>query len=485
MRWQAVRRFVRWGPALLGLPAVLPAQTTIDGIVRDSLSGRTLAFATVQLTRLDAPTSAGRSVISDANGQFVLDSVSPGKYLFGFLHPRLDSLGFDAVTRLLTVGHGSQYRTEDLALPSAQTLARELCGRMDSIGGVLVGRVLRASDGDALSRGHVAVQWRELTMGKSAVSDSIRSLRAAISADGRYLACGVPTDAPLTVTAISDSAATSSRSGSITVRFAESVPFLQQDMLVPRNAWSAAGEPPLGRGTASLIGHVRNASGAPIAGARVMVREAAVLDSTAVTDSSGTYRFRSLRGGTYPVDVMKLGMAPTRTSVSLRDQRTVTADFSLEALAYELGGVRVYSAYSMEAAGFAKRRATRSRSAFFMTAGDVAKEGKLLTSMVLLRAPMLGQYGSNESGHPRIGGPFGCRPLIFVDGLQEDGPPKFGARRATADGGATVEFRLDSWVRPNDIGGIEVYPPGSAPARFADDFQRCASIVIWTRAVVR
>jgi hypothetical protein len=505
---RTLARLGRLALVLTGLPCALLAQTSIGGVVRDSLSGRTLAFANVQLTPLNAPTSAGRSVIADANGHFVLDSVAPGTYLFGFFHPRLDSLGFDAVTRPLTVPAGLQTVTQDLALPSAQTLARELCGAMDSTTGVLVGRVLRASDGESVGRGHVEAQWRELIVGRNAVSDSVRVVHAAIAADGRYVACRVPADVAFAVFAAADSGAGAARSGTITVRFAEGVPLLHQDLLLPAGGTRVAGAPTLARGTASLIGRVLNPTGAPIAGARVLVRDAAVFDSVAVTDSSGTYRFRTLRGGTYPVDVMKLGMAPTRASVNLRDERTVTSNFTLEPMAYELDGVRVYAAYSQEAAGFAKRRAARGKSAFFMTADDVMKEGKMMTSQVLLRAPMLGQFGSNASGRPIIRGPLGCDPLIFVDGVQEAGPFKMGAPRAaqiqsafaaTGDGRASQMpglggptapasapgFDLDNWIRPNNIGGIEVYPPGTAPVRFADDEMRCASIVIWTKSVVR
>jgi protocatechuate 3,4-dioxygenase beta subunit len=507
MPQHAAHRFRTLVLCLVSAPPLL-AQANIDGVVRDSLSGRTLAFASVQLSRVDAPTAAGRSVMTDANGHFVIDSVSPGKYLFGFFHPRLDSLGFDAVTRPLTVTAGWQTLTQDLALPSAQTLARELCGAMDSTTGVLVGRVLRASDGETVGRGHVVVQWRELTVAKTMVADSIRVVPASITSDGRYVACRVPTDATLSVIALADSATAPVRSASITVRFAAKTPLLHQDLLLPGGAVAVTGAHALGRGTASLVGRVLQSSGSPIAGARVIVRDAAVLDSLAVTDSTGTYRFRSLRGGTYPVDVMKLGMAPTRASVNLRDARTATADFTLEPLAYELDGVRVYAAYSHEAAGFAKRRASRSKSAFFMTADEVAKEGKMLTSMVLLRAPMLGQFGSNASGRPVIAGPLGCDPLVFVDGIQESGPFKMGAPRAAAiqsafagtydgqvqkvpAGGAPATqeraagFDLDNWIRPSNIGGIEVYGPGSAPARFSDDNLRCASVVIWTKSVVR
>jgi hypothetical protein len=505
---RTLARLGRLALVLTGLPCALLAQTSIGGVVRDSLSGRTLAFANVQLTPLNAPTSAGRSVIADANGHFVLDSVAPGTYLFGFFHPRLDSLGFDAVTRPLTVPAAGQTVTQDLALPSAQTLARQLCGVMDSVSGVLLGRVSRASDGESVSRGHVVVQWRELTMAKKGVADSVRVVPAGIAPDGRYVACRVPTDVPLTIAPITDSATSSVRSADITVRFAAGTPLLHQDLLLPGAMHTAPTAPALGRGTASLIGRVQNSSGAAIAGARVMVRDAAVLDSIAVTDSTGTYRFRTLRGGTYPVDVMKLGMAPTRASVNLRDQRTATTNFTLEPLAYELEGVRVYSAYSLEAGGFAKRRAARGKGAFFMTAEDVAKENKMLTSQVLLRAPMLGQFGANASGRPVVGGPRGCDPLIFVDGIQESGPFKMGAPRATpiqsafgasGDGRTPLVaglggpsapssfpgFDLDNWIRPNNIGGIEVYWPGTAPARFADDDQRCSSVVIWTKSVVR
>ena len=118
----------------------------------------------------------------------------------------------------------------------------------------------------------------------------------------------------------------------------------------------------------------------------------------------------------------------------------------------------------------------------------------MVASRLLLSAPMLMQWGSNEFGRPLITGPLQCTPLLFVDGVATPMPvyrKVTGNTPFTRDQsripapGAAVDPDLDTVLPFADIGGLEVYAPGEAPARFADPFGRCSSIVMWSRAVVR
>lgn len=40
---------------------------------------------------------------------------------------------------------------------------------------------------------------------------------------------------------------------------------------------------------------------------------------------------------------------------------------------------------------------------------------------------------------------------------------------------------IDTWMRPDDIVGIEVYAGAGMPAQFQQGMSACGSIVIWTR----
>ena len=85
---------------LCGMRASLPAQTgaapaRVQGVVFDSIANRPLAGAMVQLVELP-PGHNAHTVITDSLGRFQMDSVRPGSYVAGFLHPLLDSIGIEA-----------------------------------------------------------------------------------------------------------------------------------------------------------------------------------------------------------------------------------------------------------------------------------------------------------------------------------------------------------------------------------------------------
>ena len=61
-----------------------------------------------------------------------------------------------------------------------------------------------------------------------------------------------------------------------------------------------------------------------------------------------------------------------------------------------------------------------------------------------------------------------CEPTIFIDGMRVTG---------------LSAQEIDSWVRPEELDGMEVYPRGGhAPAEFTS-LDGCGSIVLWTRRV--
>lgn len=59
-----------------------------------------------------------------------------------------------------------------------------------------------------------------------------------------------------------------------------------------------------------------------------------------------------------------------------------------------------------------------------------------------------------------------CSPVIYIDGRQMND--------------LTVD-EIDTWVRPKDIAGIEVYAGAGVAAAYEQGMTSCGSIVIWTR----
>src|SRR5512138_941129 len=75
------------------------AGATVSGVVRDSIANSPLADATVQLIASDDPARFERTTTSDSLGRFILRDVPLGRYMLGFFHPVLDSLGVEAPLR--------------------------------------------------------------------------------------------------------------------------------------------------------------------------------------------------------------------------------------------------------------------------------------------------------------------------------------------------------------------------------------------------
>src|SRR5438477_2675538 len=116
----SARRIV--GCAAAAIVAASPATASgqlarLRGLVFDSVAALPLAGAHVELVNADDRSRILFSTTSDSLGRFVLDSVARGRYIAGFLHPMLDSLGLAIAQRVLTVAAEGELRL-DLAVPS-------------------------------------------------------------------------------------------------------------------------------------------------------------------------------------------------------------------------------------------------------------------------------------------------------------------------------------------------------------------------------
>lgn len=349
---------------------MLEAQHVMRGVIRDSLAGTTLTGARVTVISAQTPRAAGVTAMSDTNGLFSVGDLPAGRYLVGFQHPRLDSLGFDGVSRTIDVPGNPTSLTLEFALPSARTLVATLCGEMPVGLGMMIGRLLRADSGLPVATGNIAAEWREMTIGARDGAWQRRSVEALTRDDGRYVLCGVPTD--MTFIAVARDTTTSRAS---TGRFDLEVPsgtsLLHRTLLVPGPELVERGAADSQQVSlpASLRGYVMDDAKRPVAGARLIVRENGSADTMTVTDSAGAYRLCALRGGTFVITVDKIGMTPVRSAVDLMEQRETMASFVLIRPECELEQVTVSARAPMEQAGFDSRRSRRR--GFFLTANDL------------------------------------------------------------------------------------------------------------------
>ena len=92
------------------LPATVTAQLArLRGRVFDSVTALPLVGARVEFVNADDRARVIFSTTSDSLGRFVVDSVARGRYIAGFLHPMLDSLGLAFSQRQLTVSAAARY----------------------------------------------------------------------------------------------------------------------------------------------------------------------------------------------------------------------------------------------------------------------------------------------------------------------------------------------------------------------------------------
>jgi hypothetical protein len=252
------------GPKVVG--------TTISGVVFDSLAMRGLSGASVQLADVRGGTISA-TVTSDSAGRFTLSDVPVGTYLLGFFHPKLDSLSIGSQTLRVDV------RTEQpmqvrLAIPSARTIARSMCGAkaLNDSTGLLLGYIRGADNSMPRAEAKLNVRWAEFVIERNSIQRLAPSVDASSGTTGMFAVCGVPIGVPLLMQA--STATDSSGAFELTVPASG---FLHRDVFVApvaREKVAVSDSAPaveMLRGSGRLRGQVIGSTGRPIPNARVMV----------------------------------------------------------------------------------------------------------------------------------------------------------------------------------------------------------------------
>lgn len=445
----------------------------ISGIVYDSLARAPLAGALVQLSSADSLGRFGGSTASDSLGRFAFDSIPGGRYLLGFVHPILDSLGLQPMVREVSVSGGRAVRA-DLALPSPERLRAAICGAQPSsadLSGVVVGFV-RDARGDApVGRGSVAVEWVELSLTTKAVVRRVPRLVATTAENGWFAACNVPSAGALTLTA--------SRGVDSTDAIEVQVPaggLLRRELFLgsARTVVTASATPDdslnthrVRVGEGRLSGIVTSAvGGVPIAGAQVGIASGPRVR----TNERGEWTLSNVPSGTRMLEVHAVSYYPERRPVNVIADAT-PVKVVLSTFKAVLDTVKVMAGkYERERAGFTQR--SQSGLGRYVTAADIARKNPIVTSD-LFRALSGVRLQLDTTGFERQllvrggqGQDLWCRAPIYINGRVIDS--------LSADD-------IDSMVRPNEITGIEVYSAGTAPPQFQQGLSGCGSIVIWTK----
>ncbi len=447
------------------------AGVTVSGVVFDSLANRPLASALVQLVNADSLSAAAPTSVTDSLGRYEFDGVPAGRYLLGFLHPVLDSIGVEPKAREVRVdGTGNVRR--DLALPGANTIRVSLCGAaaVADSDAVILGVVRHASGGQAVDSAVVAAEWIEMFLERGRVSRN-RAIRQVRTGEAGWFAiCGPPSGGTIQLSA--------SRGTDTTAALELEVPkegFLRRDLYfgVARVVRADSGGSPSDSGTAQrrlvgdgrLNGTVVAATGArPLAGARV-----GILNGPQTrTDERGAWTLTGVPTGTRTLEVRALAHYPVSKPVDVVDGAPpirismMTLQSVLDTVlitANRLGNRRLLE--------FLQRRRT-SGTGRFLTGEEIARRQPIYTSDLFRTIP--GVFVDRDRNGEEVltmrgSGAGRCQPTVFVNGM---------SMRGMSAG------EVNSFLRPNEIAGIEVYSSAGAPMQFSG-LDGCGVIVFWSR----
>jgi hypothetical protein len=440
----------------------------------------------VQLTgRSDSVAGRVFSATTDSAGRFAIEAVPLGDYVAGFFHPALDSLGVELRSAVLQVRRANHVLP--LGIPSARTLARELCpeGTFNDTLGAIIGHVRETGTGRPLAGARVTVEWNEWLIGRSGIRDRGREVASTANSAGWYGMCALPVDIPLIVRALlSDAAAPEGApvdsSGYVEVTLPEAglrpVTFLvggahEVSIAAADTAAIATGLPDttrlnVRRGDARLVGTILNAQSEPVPDSRVAVWGTG---RRATTNARGTFTLDSLPGGTHTLEVRAIGYVPMRSIVHLggAEQTTIRVELGERAVALPTITVRGQLVYSRALQRFEERR--RGAIGYFIPPDEIERRPFIRPTDLLMQVngvtvrdyPGMGRVVATRSATGSW-----CTPFFFVDG-----------RRSFLSAA-----EVDQFYYPNEIAAVEVYPrPSMVPAEFQVGVGTCGAVVIWTR----
>ena len=448
------------------------AAARVSGIVYDSIAGSPIVDVVVHFVGASGDI-AGRdfSARSDESGRYVLESLPPGRYIAGFFHAAVDTLGIEMPPRAVDVREGDQ--RIPLATPSMSTLLGSICPpeqRTDSTG-ALIGHV-RSSDVElALTDATVLVEWSEMVIDSRGFRTRDIQIPGGTTGPGWFAICGLPTDVALYARAVRGA----DSSGVVEVEVPRDG-LRHLTLQVGSATGVVAAAPELaaytGRarafGSARLTGTVVNVDGAPVAGASV---RAWGTDREALTNDRGVFVIDSLPAGTRTVEARALGWTPVRAATHLSDSRVTSVGFRFSERVVVLPTVttRAQLVYARKLIEFERRR--RSGFGTFLTPAFLesrpnVKLGELLREIPGLRVVNQG-IGANPTRTVLMAmqggaGTVSCVPTLWVDGVRDP----------------SQDFEL---LRSDVLAGIEIYPRAfDRPAQFTDG-SKCGAVVVWMR----
>lgn len=431
------------------------AQAVVTGFVYDSLRTKApLAGATVVINELSFYTT------TDARGRFTFDKVAAGKYSITFLHPTLDTLLMAAEMVPLEVPDTGRVVAR-LAIPSAPTVMRRVCGERDSSTGFVIGAVRGIADGTSLAGVVVQSNWTDLELTPKGIVSHPQSASGRTNRVGHYLLCGVPTDIAVQISAAGDSVKT----GPVEIYLRSEVA-ARQDFRLGRSAAPSG----------TVTGVVRTGRTKAAAGAQVRL---VGTDRTATTDADGRFAIPSVVAGTQTVEARMIGARPVSLTVDVLDRAPTELNIDLDKLVAELPSVSIIGKRK-ETGRFAEfLDRSRTGAGHYMDEAAIAKTGAWDIAEVLGHVPGL-KVEVPQSAAAKFVTMRGCLPTFYLDGSRWlNDAWSTAAGDGLRKAGSTLGD-LSAFYHSDNIRGIEVYSSATAPSQYST-FSDCGVILLWTK----
>ena len=445
-------------PLLAQQPAAA-GPASVGGIAYDSVRGRPMDGAQIAIQGTTLLTVAG------AEGQFHFDSVPPGQYRLIASHPILDSIGIQLATPPLTFTAG-QKATVNIATPSMGALVKMLCPAAWLTRGpaALFGRVRNADTDQPVPKASVSVVWYEFDFQKLGKVPRLRE--GTTSADGTYRICGLPSSFDGKVQ-VSHAGLTS---GDVPVSFKNELLQLRSLSVASAAVTTVAKgdtNPPVPQAltVAKLRGRVLGTTGQPVSGARVQIEGTRHSVNTSV---DGTFTLDSLPSGSQVVRAMLIGYAPVELPVELSSRSPSTVTLQMEKVVAMLPTVTTQGQREsgLDAVGFTQRE--KQGFGYYMDEKAIERRQALRFTDLLRTVPGIQITTSGQDTY-------------ITDSRSAQG----GCVNFVVDGSPWTSLSpgdINSFLRGDDVGAIEVYHGSETPAQFQMAGQSsCAVIVAWTK----
>ena len=466
---------------VLAAASVRLSAQTISGRVYDSVAKAPLAGATVELVASPPGSTNPIRVTTDSVGRYTLTDVSPGKYVLGFSHAVLDSIGIEQPFVRIEVGSSPGARRIDLGVPGPAQILNAVCGTQTAkdSGGVVLGHVYDASTRSGVDGGSVVAEWRSFGVVANRLRMANPQVIATTARGGWFAICGVPRGDDVILEAVRGGDTT----GAVTVRvpahgLARHELFVDKNEIVTVPVRDSLGAPDTTRGServtrgrSRVTGTVVDAkSGQPIAGAQVVISGAAL---TGTTNDRGVFNISGAPGGTQSLLIRAVRYAPEQRSVNLLGETPLSIEVRLTNLKTVLDTIRVTASriYSADRIGFEQRR--KSGFGSYFDSSDVQRARPFEVTKLLNSMNGVQVVGSGFNQRILMRGVMSpCEPSIVIDGVRL--PELSGAD-------------LNMMVAPEEVAGMEVYTSaGTVPAQFkglSPGSMRCGAVVVWTKRV--